>query len=116
MQPSVSCGEWDGTLQPAAAFLEEAAREPEVRKRRGQARADIDACGQRPFQRGAEVVMLAREDRKLVLSFGKAQKGSGMPRLGLIGGPGVIQSGSRGLAGGRQPPGGVLAFRGFCLR
>src|SRR5260221_8059193 len=109
MQPSVSCGEWDGTLQPAAAFLEEAAREPEVRKRRVQARADIDACGQRPFQRGAEVVMLAREDRKLVLSFGKAQKSSGMPRPGLIGGSAVIQSGSGEPARRSHLPGGSLS-------
>jgi hypothetical protein len=70
-QPSIRPGNWQGTLQPPACFLEESARQPEAAQCRGQTRADLDACGQRPVQRGAEVVVLAREDRQVAFPLGK---------------------------------------------
>ena len=104
MQRRVGRGMRECAPEPAAGFLQEAASKPEVTERSNQPRADIHARGQRPVQRGAEIVMLACEELKLVFSLGKAQECDRVPRSRPIGGPGVIQPVGRVLTDSREQP------------
>jgi hypothetical protein len=71
-------------FQPIAPLGQQPARQPEVPERAGEPRPRPIARGQRPFQRGPEVIVIRRQDRDPAFPLGQAQERQRVPALGLL--------------------------------
>ena len=101
-------------FQPAAAFLQQPAAEPEVSECPGQLRPGRVAVCQGPVQRGAEIVLLPRQHSQPALSPGQAHERGRVPPPGCVSAASLGEPGRRVIADRvQQPvPGPVLARLG----
>ena len=91
-------------VQPVPSLLQQPAAEPEVPERPGEPRPGLAAVRQGPFQRGAEVVLLAHQHRQPAFPLGQAQERGRVPVPGGLGAAGLGEPVRRVVAHRVQQP------------
>ena len=97
-------GAGQGAFQPVLSLGQQPAADPELPERLGQPRPGRVAAGQGPFQRRAEIVLLARQHRQPAFPLRQAQERGRVPVPGRVGAAGFGEPVRRVVAHRVQQP------------